>query len=512
VSVIRAFSYFSHLANIAEDQHHVRRRLHHERLGHRHEGSLDVAMERLHDAGLRNAEIAQALRSACITPVLTAHPTEVQRKSILDAQRAIAELIAQREHLQTPRELDENEALLRARVTQLWQTRMLRTAKLTVADEIENALSYYPATFLRQIPRLYADMEHALGGETLGSFLRMGHWMGGDRDGNPNVTAQTMRHALSRQCEVALRYYLTEVHHLGAELSMSQMLAGITPAMEALANRSPDHNEHRSDEPYRRALVGVYARLAATLTELTGTEALRHAVAPQDPYPSADAFAADLQVIADSLRSHHAQAMIAPRLAPLQRALQVFGFHLATLDIRQSSDQHEAVIDELLRTARVENDYRSLSEEARRDTLLRLLNDARPLRVRNAAYSPLCLSEMAIFETARELRQRYGTMALRHCIISHTEEVSDLLEVLLLQKESGLLHGTLDGEAVAEMIVVPLFETIADLRRAEPIMREWMALPGIREMVQRSGGEQEIMLGYSDSNKDGGFFTSNWEL
>ena len=512
VSVIRAFSYFSHLANIAEDQHHVRRRLHHERLGHRHEGSLDVAMERLHDAGLRNAEIAEALRNACITPVLTAHPTEVQRKSILDAQRAIAELIAQREHLQTPRELDENEALLRARVTQLWQTRMLRTAKLTVADEIENALSYYPATFLRQIPRLYADMEHALGGETLGSFLRMGHWMGGDRDGNPNVTAQTMRHALSRQSEVALRYYLTEVHHLGAELSMSQMLAGITPAMEALANHSPDHNEHRSDEPYRRALVGVYARLAATLTELTGTEALRHAVAPQDPYPSADAFAADLQVIADSLRSHHAQAMIAPRLAPLQRALQVFGFHLATLDIRQSSDQHEAVIDELLRTARVENDYRSRSEAARRDTLLRLLNDARPLRVRNAAYSPLCLSEMAIFETARELRQRYGHMALRHCIISHTEEVSDLLEVLLLQKESGLLHGTLDGEAVAEMIVVPLFETIGDLRRAEPIMREWMALPGIREMVQRSGGEQEIMLGYSDSNKDGGFFTSNWEL
>ncbi len=512
VSVIRAFSYFSHLANIAEDQHHVRRRLHHERLGHRHEGSLDVAMERLHNAGLRNAEIAEALRHACITPVLTAHPTEVQRKSILDAQRAIAELIAQREHLQTPRELDENEALLRARVTQLWQTRMLRTAKLTVADEIDNALSYYPTTFLRQIPRLYADMEHALGGEDLGSFLRMGHWMGGDRDGNPNVTAQTMRHALSRQSEVALRYYLTEVHHLGAELSMSQMLAGITPEMQALAERSPDHNEHRSDEPYRRALVGVYARLAATLTELTGTEALRHAVAPQDPYPSADALAADLQVIADSLRSHHAQAMVAPRLAPLQRALQVFGFHLATLDIRQSSDQHEAVIDELLRTARIEPDYRSLTETARRETLLRLLNDARPLRVRNAAYSPLCQSEMAIFETARELRQRYGHMALRHCIISHTEEVSDLLEVLLLQKESGLLHGTLDGEAVAEMIVVPLFETIGDLRRAEPIMREWMALPGIREMVQRSGGEQEIMLGYSDSNKDGGFFTSNWEL
>jgi phosphoenolpyruvate carboxylase len=512
VSVIRAFSYFSHLANIAEDQHHVRRRLHHERLGHRAEGSLEVAVDRLHRAGLRNPEIAQALRTACISPVLTAHPTEVQRKSILDAQRAIAELIAEREHMQTPREREENEAMLRARVTQLWQTRMLRTAKLTVADEIENALSYYPTTFLRQIPRLYADVEHALGGERLGPFLRMGHWMGGDRDGNPNVTAQTMRHAMSRQSEVVLRYYLTEVHHLGAELSMSQMLAPVTPAMLALAQRSPDHNDHRSDEPYRRALIGMYSRLAATLTELTGTEALRHAVAPQNPYPDADSFAADLQVIADSLRSHHAQALIAPRLAPLQRAVQVFGFHLATLDIRQSSDQHELVVDELLRVARLEPDYRGLPEAGRVERLVQLLNDARPLRVRHADYSPLAVSELAVLETARELRARHGAMALKHCIISHTEDVSDLLEVLLLQKEAGLLHGTLDRDARAELIVVPLFETIGDLRRAEPIMRAWYALPGIAAMVQRSGGEQEIMLGYSDSNKDGGFFTSNWEL
>ena len=513
VSVIRAFSYFSHLANLAEDHHQVRR--HRRRPARRaaaEPGSLAHAFDRLHGADLRADDIARMLRHAWVSPVLTAHPTEVQRKSILDAERAIAQLIETRDDLATPEERDDNEALIRARVTQLWQTRMLRTARLTVEDEIENALSYYPVTFLRQIPRLYEELERRLDGHEIAPFLRMGHWIGGDRDGNPNVTATTMRRALQRQAEVALRHYLTELHLLGGELSMSQTLAPVTPALLALAVRSPDQNPHREDEPYRRALVGMYSRVAATLHELTGTEALRHAVAPQDPYPDAQAFAADLQVIADSLHSHHAQTMIVPRLKPLQRAVQVFGFHLATLDIRQSSDQHEAVVAELLRTARLESDYAALDEPARRELLLRLLNDARPLRVRDADYSALTLGEIEIFETARELRRHHGEQSLRHCIISHTQDVSDLLEVLLLQKEVGLLHGTLDDGARAELIVVPLFETIADLRQAEAIMRAFYSLPGISAMVVRSGAEQDIMLGYSDSNKDGGFFTSNWEL
>ena len=512
VSVIRAFSYFSHLANIAEDRHHVRRRVVHEREGHQQEGSLAVAFERLHRADHRAADIARVLEHAYLSPVLTAHPTEVQRKSILDAERAIAELVGARDELPTDAARHDNEALIRARVTQLWQTRMLRTAKLTVVDEIENALSYYQATFLREIPRLYRDLERMLPGHPVAPFLRMGHWIGGDRDGNPNVGAATMRHALSRQAEVALRFYLTEVHELGSELSISGMLAPVTPEMRALAERSPDHNPHREDEPYRRALIGMYARLAATLQALTGTEALRHAVAPQDPYADAAEFLADLRTIEASLRHHHAQALIAPRLAPLMRAVQVFGLHLATLDLRQSSDQHEAVVAELLRVARIENDYAGLTEDARRELLLRLLSDARSLRVRGAAYSPLALGELEIFETAREARARFGAEALRHYIISHTEAVSDLLEVLLLQKEAGLLHDTLDAEARCELIVVPLFETIADLRNAEPIMRAYYALPGIAELVVRSGAEQDVMLGYSDSNKDGGTFTSNWEL
>jgi phosphoenolpyruvate carboxylase len=512
VSVIRAFSYFSHLANIAEDRHHVRRRRVHERAGHLQEGSLAMSFERLHRAGHRASDIAAMLRHAHVSPVLTAHPTEVQRKSILDAERAIAELVGQRDGLDSARERAENEALIRARVTQLWQTRMLRTAKLTVSDEIENALSFYTSTFLRQIPRLYAEIEQALPGHPIAPFLRMGQWIGGDRDGNPFVRAATLREALARQTEVALRHYLTEVHHLGSELSMSTILVPVTPDMQALVDRSPDHNPHREDEPYRRVLIGIYARLAATLHALTGTEALRHAVAPQDPYPSADAFAADLAVIEASLRSHHAGALVATRLAPLQRAVQVFGFHLATLDLRQSSDKHEVVVAELLRVARLEPDYSALDEATKCARLQALLNDARPLRVRGASYSDFARDELEIFETARDALLRLGRSAIRHAIISHTEEVSDLLELMLLQKEAGLLRGTLADDAVADLIVVPLFETIGDLRRAAEIMRRFYALPGVLAMIHRSGGEQDIMLGYSDSNKDGGFFTSNWEL
>lgn len=512
VSVIRAFSYFSHLANIAEDRHHIRRREHHERQGHLQEGSLAMSLERLAEADIRAADIAATLQHAYISPVLTAHPTEVQRKSILDAERAIAELIGQRDTLHTARELADNLALLRARVTQLWQTRMLRYSKLTVADEIENALSYYQSTFLRQIPRMYRELEEALPGHAIAPFFRMGNWIGGDRDGNPNVSAATLQMALRRQCETVLRFYLTEVHELGAELSISAMLSPVTPAMQALAEVSPDHGEHRVDEPYRRALIGMYARLAATLHHLTGTEALRHAVAPQTPYTKSDEFLADLAVIEASLHSHHAQALVAPRLRPLMRAVQVFGFHLATVDLRQSSDKHEAVVAELLEVARIEADYSALNEDARRALLLRLLNDARPLRVRAAAYSEHTQSELAIFETALQMLQAFGRESLRHYIISHTEDVSDLLEVLLLQKEVGLMRGTLDDHAVCDLIVSPLFETIGDLRNAGPIMRAYYALPGIAAMIKRSGNEQDVMLGYSDSNKDGGFFTSNWEL
>jgi len=525
VSVIRAFTYFSHLANLAEDRHHIRRRAIHERAGHTQEGSIDVALQRLRWAGITPKSISDMLATSYVSPVLTAHPTEVQRKSILDAERDIAHLLTERDAIKaraaavntakdalTPKELAANELQMRARVMQLWQTRLLRFTKLTVADEIENALSYYEATFLREIPKLYAELEEALPGQSIASFLRMGQWIGGDRDGNPNVTAQTLEHALTRQSDVALRHYLTEVHYLGSELSLSAMLVPFGPEMQALAARSPDTNEHRQDEPYRRALTGIYARLAATLKVLTGGEAARHAVAPQNPYANAEEFLADLRTIETSLCSHHGEAVAAQRLHPLIRAVEVFGFHLATVDLRQSSDKHEEVVAELLSAARVEKNYSQLDEHAKQALLLGLLNDARPLRVPGADYSAHAVSELAIFEMARRMLASFGKQAIRHYIISHTETVSDLLEVLLLQKEVGLLRGTLDSEAHNDLIVVPLFETIEDLRNAAPIMRDFYALPGVAGLIQRSGGEQDIMLGYSDSNKDGGIFTSNWEL
>ena len=526
VSVIRAFTYFSHLANLAEDRHHIRRRAVHERSGNTQEGSIEVALSRLRWAGITPDEIAHTLANAYLSPVLTAHPTEVQRQSILQAEHDIAQLLVERDDILaraqlynsakdalTPRELAANEALLRARVAQLWMTRLLRYSKLTVADEIENALRYYESTFLREIPKIYSALEEALDGKSVHSFLRMGQWIGGDRDGNPNVTAQTLELALCRQSDVVLRHYLTEVHYLGGELSMSARLVDVSAAMQALANASPDSNPHRQDEPYRRALTGVYARLAATLEHLTGGHAARHAVAPQNPYAHAEEFLADLQIIADSLRLHHGDSLAAQRLLPLMRAVKVFGFHLSTVDLRQSSDKHEAVMAELLAVAHVEGDYARLDEAQKCALLQRLLLEARPLRVVGAQYSELARSELAIFEVAKTMRARYGQQAIVHYIISHTETVSDLLEVLLLQKEVGLMQGTLDqADAKLDLIVVPLFETIGDLRASADIMRAYYAVPGVAALMQRSGGVQDIMLGYSDSNKDGGIFTSNWEL
>jgi phosphoenolpyruvate carboxylase len=511
-SVVRAFSYFSFLANIAEDRHKARRREAAELAGELEEGSLEGVLLRLKQAGVAPKAIAGLLGRALVEPVLTAHPTEVQRRSILDAARAIAELVASRDMPRTPRHLAENEAALKGRIVQLWQTRMIRTSRLTVADEIDNALSYYETTFLPQVPRLYSHLEALLPGQPIAPFLRIGSWIGGDRDGNPNVTAQTLDHAFSRQTEVALQHYLNQLHLLGAEVSLSDSRTRVSPALAALAAASPDVNAHRTDEPYRKALSLVYSRLAGSLRTLTGHPPLREELSGPAPYASAAELLADLRVVVDSLTAHHASALVAGRLKDLVRAVEVFGFHLATVDLRQSSDQHEAVVAELLREARLEPDYSSLTEKQRRQRLLSVLRDARTLRVRDADYAALTRGELAIFEAAARHRAALGPDALRHAIISHTEEVSDLLEVLVLQKEVGLFSGTLDGAARSGLIVVPLFETIPDLRNAARVMREFFALPGILPLLTRSGGEQEIMLGYSDSNKDGGVFTSTWEL
>ena len=519
VSVVRAFTYFSHLTNIAEDRHHVRRRSMHERdnpgFQTAQSGSLAHSFERFAEAGISHDRVAEALATAWVSPVLTAHPTEVQRKSLLDAELAIAELLAQRDMLVNTRERELNAGLIKTRITQLWQTRLLRYRKLTVRDEIENALSYYSTTFLREIPRLYAELEYLLG-RPVASFFRMGSWIGGDRDGNPNVNADTLDIALRRQSETAFIYYLDELHRLGSELSLSRMLVGCSPELDALAEASHDTSPHREDEPYRRAAICLYGRLAATAKTLTGMTAANVRSISFEPYADSTALIADLKVIETSLTGHHGHALADFRLRPLIRAVEVFGFHLATVDLRQSSDRHEEVLAELFAVAGVEKDYPALEEEAKQALLLKVLADPRPLRLPFEGYSDKAQGEFDIFIKARVLRRAFGPDSIRHYIISHTETVSDLLEVLVLQKEFGLLHGPFGAEAesqaTVELIVSPLFETIADLRNAEPIMRAFYALPGIEALIRRSSGEQDIMLGYSDSNKDGGFLTSSWEL
>ncbi len=517
-AVVRAFSYFLLLANIAEDQHHIRRRRAHDLAASPpREGSLPYALDRLAEAGVSRAAVADFFAHALISPVLTAHPTEVQRQSTLQSQREIEGLLDQRDRQQlTPDEAADNDAGLAAAVLTLWQTRMLRSLRLKVIDEVKNGIGYFASTFFAELPNLYIQvaerLESRYPGErwALPPFFRVGSWIGGDRDGNPFVTADILREALRLQSAATLDFYLAEIHELGGELPMSSLLVRVSPELAALAEASPDKSAQRADEPYRRALTGVYARLAATARQLDRLEPLRHAVAKADPYPSAGELRDDLKVVAASLQANGSARLAGGRLRRLIRAVQIFGFHLAPIDLRQNSDVHARSVAELLAAAGRCQDYEALDEAARIALLGQELVTPRPLYSPYLAYSEETRGELAIFFAARELRERYGAAALPNCIISKTDGVSDLLEVALLLKESGLL---LPGAAPRlEMNIIPLFETIGDLQKAAATMDGIFRLPAYRELLAARSDEQEVMLGYSDSNKDGGFLTSGWEL
>jgi phosphoenolpyruvate carboxylase len=513
VSVVRAFSYFSQLVNIAEDQDKIRAL----RLAARgaYVGSLEETFSHLAASGVPTDRIPALLRGACVMPVLTAHPTEVRRKSILDIEREVARLIDARDGAAASGDSDAGAAIdarIETRIATLWQTRMLRTQKLTVGDEIGNALSYWRNTFLPKMPHIYARLEERTGAP-VEPFLRLGTWIGGDRDGHPKVDATTMRAALREQGSLMLDHYLREVHALGAELSISSRLVDIDTALATLAARSPDRDAQRTDEPYRRALTGVYARLASTARRLAVEVQGRPALGDSPAYQSVTEFAADLRVISTALDRQRNRGLGAERLRPLRYAVDIFGFHGASLDLRQGSEVHEAVVGELLSAAEVCPDYARLSEPDRVKLLSRELAHTRPLWSPHLAYSERTQSELAVFNAARDLRRQFGATAIERHIVSHTESLSDLLEVALLQKETGLLTGT-ELRCCARM-VVPLFETIGDLERAPSIMRDLLAHPGLRHlMIGAVGGRplQEVMLGYSDSNKDGGFLASNWNL
>ena len=510
--VIRAFSFFSLLANIAEDQHHIRRSRAHAAAGSApRKGSLAHAIAAAEAAGHSRGELLDFFAQAHVCPVLTAHPTEVQRRSILNRQTEIARLLSERDRAGAiPEERTANDEELRRAVLALWQTSVLRRVRLTVSDEIANGLSYFDSTFLTELPRFYVSLEDLLGAETeVAPFLRLGTWIGGDRDGNPAVTAETLSEALRMQSARVLRFYLEQIHELGGELSLCDRLVHISPELEALAASSPDRAPQREEEPYRRALTGIYARVAATSRVLDREEAMRHAVADAEPYPSAEDLKSDLDILHGSLCANGSTLLARGRLRNLRRAAGVFGFHLAPLDLRQNSDVQERVVAELLQAAGSGTDYLALDEFARIALLSTELATPRLLSSPYLRYSAETASELAIFRTAHAAQERYGKDCIASCIVSKTNGVSDILEAALLLKEGGLLR---PREQELDADVVPLFETIHDLRNCGRVMDELLSLPFYRALVERRRRTQEVMLGYSDSNKDGGFLTSGWEL
>jgi phosphoenolpyruvate carboxylase len=522
--VVRAFSYFSQLSNIAEDLHHNRRHRAHLKVGSTpKDGSLLLALERIEEKNISKETLQAFLDSALISPVLTAHPTEVQRKSILDCQLIISRLLSARDRADmTPDDLDDNEETLHRFVLILWQTRMLRTSKLTVRDEIKNGLEFYRYTFLSEIPKIYAYLEKQL--ETrfdknvrIPPLLRVGSWIGGDRDGNPFVTHDVMLDAMHQHSSLAFEHYLSETHLLGTRLSLTDRLVEVSDELRKLSDESPDKAASRKDEPYRRALILIYSRLSATAKHLGHKISRLPPVDPHaQPYATPQEFVRDLDVLIDSLFKHGAVYLARGRLAYLRRAAEVFGFHLAPLDMRQHSAVHEQTVAELFSRSGGKANYKGLDEAARREVLLAALQAGKPLlgdalAVDNLGqYGTVAQSELRIMQAAAQIHQRFGRAALPNHIISKADAVSDMLELALMLQQVKLLEGG-DNPAL-HVNIIPLFETIDDLRGCGKIMDELFTIPYYRKLLNSRGDTQEVMLGYSDSNKDGGYLTANWEL
>ncbi|WP_375403441.1 phosphoenolpyruvate carboxylase [uncultured Sphingomonas sp.] len=497
---VRGFMLFSMLANLAEDRQGVQTDA---------DADLDGALRRLAEHGVNHAAVETLLSRALIAPVLTAHPTEVRRKSMIDHRNRIAELMALRDRGTT--ETSDGDLIAEGvarQIALLWQTRVLRRERLYVADEVETALSYLRDVFLPTLPVLYQRWDRALG-RRVPAFLRPGSWIGGDRDGNPNVDAASLRTALAKSCEAVLGHYLEGVHALGAELSISAEHAAIPDGVRDLADRSGDSAPSRADEPYRRALSGIHARLAATHLHLAGKPAPRPGALRGEAYLDPAALRTDLVTLAKGLAATGEALSSGGALGRLIRAVELFGFHLAPLDLRQNSAVHERVVAELLAVAGVEPDYLALPEDARVALLRRELAGPRPLASRYTAYSDETASELAILQAAADAHRAYGSAAIVNYVVSMAKSVSDLLEVNLLLKEVGLYRPGIPPTAA--IMAVPLFETIEDLEAAPAIMRAWLATPEVAA-VACARGHQEVMIGYSDSNKDGGYLTSTWSL
>ncbi|AFM17206.1 phosphoenolpyruvate carboxylase [Mycolicibacterium chubuense NBB4] len=525
IPVIRAFTHFALLANVAEDIHRERRRAIHEAAGEPPQNSsLAATYLKLDGADLDAATVADALTGALVAPVITAHPTETRRRTVFDTQHRITELMRLRLHGHTTTDDGRDlERELRRHILTLWQTALIRLSRLKISDEIETGLRYYPAAFFDVIPEVNAQVRAALqarwpdAGLLEEPILRPGSWIGGDRDGNPNVTADVVRLATGSAAYTAFAHYLSELTALEQELSMSVRLVHITDALAALADAC--HEPARADEPYRRALRVVHARLTATARQILDRRAEHELDLGMEAYEAPAELLADLDVIDASLRGHGSAVLADDRLGRLREAVRVFGFHLSGLDMRQNSDVHEEVVAELLAWAGVHTDYMSLSEPERVDLLAAELATRRPLTGPGAVgVPPACggLSELArkeldIVSAAARAVHVFGAQAVPNYIISMCRSVSDMLEAAILLKEAGLLDASSETP-YAPVGIVPLFETIDDLQRGSATLEAALDLPLYRAVVAARGDSQEVMLGYSDSNKDGGYLAANWAL
>ncbi|WP_416191900.1 phosphoenolpyruvate carboxylase [Neisseria sp. CCUG12390] len=504
---------FAQILNIAEDVHHERRRQVHEDAGHNTaDGSLAETVRKLRANKIDGKTVQQQLNETTVTAVLTAHPTEVQRQSVLRFNRRIRALLPERERCTNAEALADLRRDIETILLGLWQTSETRQYKLTVNDEINNGVNIFPMSFFEALPKLYRGMERdfqtAYPDAEVPDILKIGGWIGGDRDGNPFVTAETLRHAFTRHADAVFRCYRSELDKLYYDLPLSTRRVKVNDDVMAMSDESPDEEIARLEEPYRRAIAYIMARVMGKARSLGLGMGCKFGF--YEPYADVQEFIADLKKLQRSLRDNGSALMAEGRLADLIRIASVCGFNMMPLDLRQHAEKHADVVAELFRHAGLE-DYAQLSEEEKQAVLLRELQHQRPLYSPFVEYGEHTRRELAIFTEARKIKDEFGEQSVTQSIISNCEQPSDLLALALLLKECGLLTVS-DGLPQSRMNIVPLFETIEALENACPVMDKMFSLPWYRALVRSRDNIQEIMLGYSDSNKDGGYVTSSWCL
>lgn len=512
-NLITAVGIFAQILNIAEDVHHERRRLVHEHAGNiASDGNIAETVKKFQAHNLESINIQKILNNTQVSPVLTAHPTEVQRQATLVLHRKIRALLPKREFCHIPDELAELQREIDIVLLTLWQTSETRHFKISVKSEINNGVNIFPISFFQAIPKLYRHMEKQFQATfpeiKVPNILQIGGWIGGDRDGNPFVSAQTLRDAFTYHAHVVFHHYRRELETLYQELPLSVRRVKVNDGVLVLSAQSPDKEVGRQEEPYRRAIALILSRMTSKAHVLGVALGCKYELGK--PYANVTEFLQDLCTLQNSLRDNGSPVLADGHIADIIRTVSICGFHLMPLDLRQHAEKQASVISELFQHAGLE-DYDALSEAQKQEVLLRELHNPRPLSSPFIIYSEASRYELDIFREASLIKQQFGEQALSQSIISNCEHPSDLLVLALLFKETGLL--TLEnGKPVSRMNIVPLFETIEALQNACPIMQTMFSLDWYRTFIASRDNIQEIMLGYSDSNKDGGYITSTWGL